>query len=399
MLAEWTFPTNSADAIADGGIAINTNRMISAEEGVGSVTFPSLLTSTAPGAKSGCANAAGWDNGGGSKFWMVEFSSSNYAALKLSSRQRSSSTGPANFEVQYRIGDGNWEDASGESIVCSNNFNNGVISSLSLPSECDNRSLVAIRWLMTSNMSVAGGTVSANGVSNIDDILVKGTRMTMPAPQALKATAASNAQFMVHWMPVEDATGYQFDVATTTTFTPGEQGLPMAVDFEGTGETKNGYALGTVTLTDVAWELSDVLIGTSFKDWRVGVRSARLRGYGTSVITMKEDLTNGLDTVIFQYRRYGTDSQVTWKVECSSDSGNEWRQVGLDFTAPDADEVQTFSNRVGVAGNVRVRIKRVIENGTSYHRLNIDNIALTAYSPGDFLPGYQSRRLPGRLTY
>lgn len=397
-LVEWHFPENPDNAMVDNGLLANSHCMISAEGGAGGVTFPTLSPSTAPGAQSGCANATGWDGGGGTKFWMIEFASSNYTGLALSSRQRSSSAGPANFCVQYRIGEGCWEDISGGILICANNFNQGVITHLPLPSACNDQSLIAIRWLMTGNMSVTNGTVSAGGTSNIDDVMVRGTRMVVPVPRALSATDIGNSQFSANWTSVEETTGYQLDVAATPAFAPGDPGSSLIFDFEGAGETKSGYAAGIVTLRGVAWELTDVLIGISSNDWKCGIRSARLRGNSNSVMTMKADLTHGLDSVVFQYRRYGTDSQVSWKTEYSADGGQEWTQIGSDFTAPDTGEVQTFFCRVGIAGNARVRIKRVIETGTADHRLNIDNVALTSYSPGDFLSGYQSRSVTGTVN-
>lgn len=152
------------------------------------------------------------------------------------------------------------------------------------------------------------------------------------------------------------------------------------VNFEGTGETKGAYASGTVSLSGVNWDLTEVLIGTSPTDFFNGTRSARLRGYGTSAMTMLADKANGLGTMSFQYRRYGTDAQVDWKVEYSTNAGSSWTQIGATFTAPSTDVVQTFSVAVNVSGNVRIRIKRATETGASNNRLNIDDITLTDWA-------------------
>ncbi len=154
------------------------------------------------------------------------------------------------------------------------------------------------------------------------------------------------------------------------------------VNFEGTGETKTAYASGTVTLSGLQWNMTEVLIGTEANDWKNGLRSARLRGYGTSIMTMLQSKSNGLGTISFLYRRYGTDPQVNWKVEVSTDDGASWMQVGSTFTAPASNDVQTFSQEVNIAGNGRIRIKRGTETGTSNARLNIDDILITDYSGG-----------------
>ena len=153
------------------------------------------------------------------------------------------------------------------------------------------------------------------------------------------------------------------------------------VNFEGPNETKGSYASGNVTLSGLSWDMTEALIGTLESDWKNGTRSARLRGYGTSVMTMLENKTNGLGTLSFYYRRYGAEAQVDWKAEYSVDNGTNWTQIGSVFTAPASDTPSLFSEQVNVSGNIRIRIKRATETGTTYKRLNIDDITLTDYTP------------------
>ncbi len=153
-----------------------------------------------------------------------------------------------------------------------------------------------------------------------------------------------------------------------------------SVNFEGTGETKIGYASATVSLSGKNWDLTETLIGTEAGELIGGSRTARLRGYGTSAMTMLADKSNGLGTISFSYKRYGTDTQVDWKVEYSINGGSSWTQIGLSFTAPANDNIQTFSQAVNITGNIRIRIKRATESGTANRRLNIDDIILTDYS-------------------
>lgn len=152
------------------------------------------------------------------------------------------------------------------------------------------------------------------------------------------------------------------------------------VDFEGDGETKTAYASGTVNLSGLDWNMTEALIGTEASDWKNGLRSARMRGYGASIMTMLENKTNGAGVISFSYRRYGTDSQVDWKVEYSTNDGTDWTQVGEIFTAPASNDVQLFSETLNITGNVRIRIKRGTESGTSNRRLNIDDITITDYT-------------------
>ncbi|MEZ4839344.1 lamin tail domain-containing protein [Flavobacterium sp.] len=153
-----------------------------------------------------------------------------------------------------------------------------------------------------------------------------------------------------------------------------------AVGFE--DATKTGYASGSVTLSGLQWDMTEALIGTSASDYKVDNNSARLRGYGASSISMIENKSNGLGTLSFQYRRYGTDAQVDWLVEYSLNDGGSWTQIGSTFTPPTTDDVQTFSETVNVTGNVRIRIKRATETGTANRRMNIDSVVLTDFTGG-----------------
>ncbi len=158
------------------------------------------------------------------------------------------------------------------------------------------------------------------------------------------------------------------------------------VNFEGETELKPSYASGTVNLSGLDWDMTEALIGNSDSDWKNGLKSARLRGYATTTMTMLADKSSGIGTLSFYYRRYGTDSQVDWKVEYSSNAGGSWTQIGAAFTAPASDEVQLFSEVVNIPGDVRIRIKRATESGTANRRLNIDDIELTNFTGGGNIP-------------
>ncbi len=149
------------------------------------------------------------------------------------------------------------------------------------------------------------------------------------------------------------------------------------VNFE--DDSKTGYASGTVTLNGIDWNMTDALIGDLANDWKNGSQSARLRGYGSSSISMLQNKTNGIGTISFDYRRYGTDAQVDWRVEYSIDNGANWIQAGSTFTAPASSVVQTFNATVNITGSARIRIIRETPSGTANRRLNIDDISISDY--------------------
>ncbi len=167
--------------------------------------------------------------------------------------------------------------------------------------------------------------------------------------------------------------GAELDVAVSGSVSP----PGYFVDFEGPGETKSSYATGTVNLSGIDWEMTEALIGNLANDFKNGERSARSRGYGSSVMSMIEDKSGGIGSITFEYARYGTDAQVDHVVEYSSDAGATWTQVGDAFSG--GASPATFSAAVNVPGDARIRIRTESESGTANRRLNIDDLLLTDF--------------------
>ena len=168
-VVKWTFPTGTAiDSIANGGITANLNKVINTVGGTSALYF------TTAGASTKSAGTTGWDNGSGVKYWQVMFTTTGYDSLNFYSKQRSSSTGPKNFKVQYRIGiNGAWTDLPKDTTNNAANWTSAKLSDL-LPVTCNNKDSVYLRWIMTDNVSVGGATVASGGTSNIDDIIICG---------------------------------------------------------------------------------------------------------------------------------------------------------------------------------------------------------------------------------
>ncbi|MBI4649686.1 MAG: fibronectin type III domain-containing protein, partial [Bacteroidia bacterium] len=198
-IVNWDFPNNPDDAIADGGIAANSTKTISS-------SGTSAILYSYSGATTNSARATGWDAGNGTKYWQIEFVTTNYNTLKFSSKQRSSATGPRDFKAQYKVGaGGTWTDITGAtSITVADNYSSGVLSEVALPTECDNQSSVYIRWIMTSNTSVDLGTVASAGASNIDDIIIIGIYYSCSVPttqaSAITFTNVASASMTVNWV-------------------------------------------------------------------------------------------------------------------------------------------------------------------------------------------------------
>lgn len=147
------------------------------------------------------------------------------------------------------------------------------------------------------------------------------------------------------------------------------------IDFE--NEKKSSYASADVNLggTDsIKWNLTDAIIAKASManaDYYEGTGSLRMRGYTTSVATMLANKIGGIGNISFKYKIYGTDSQIPYNIDWSSD-GTTWINIG-QITANST--VQTFSFDLNQA-NARIRIIAAGTN-TSNKRMNIDNIVMT----------------------
>jgi hypothetical protein len=168
----WTFPDSifSIAPYSNYGLPINLGVGILSETGTNEIIY------NYSGATSYCASDTGWDGGSGAKYWQVWFfSTKNYNTLKLYSKQESTVDGPRNFKVQYTtMVPANWIDIPLTNVIDSNNWTNGELYNINLPSSCEDQDYLTLRWIMTSNISVSGSTVTSTGISRIDDIFITG---------------------------------------------------------------------------------------------------------------------------------------------------------------------------------------------------------------------------------
>ncbi len=165
----------SSPYTADDGIPANIN--IAPFSNGGGTAFAGWVAGSG-GTGTFAPNGNTWENGDSTKYWSVVISTSGYETLKLSSKQRGSSTGPRDFKVQYSTDGITWIDVPGTTIVVAANFTSGVLTEVELPAACNNQSVLMLRWIMTSDTSVAGGTIGATGTNRIDDILITGEPVT-----------------------------------------------------------------------------------------------------------------------------------------------------------------------------------------------------------------------------
>jgi len=178
-LTGWTFPAISgADSLnANLGTTQNMTYDIRFQWVLTPTTDSTLNTITfVNGATTFAAATTGWDNGADIKFWSIKFKANNYNNFKVSSKQRSDATnpGPRDFKLQWRLSSGTYADIPGGTVTLGSDWTTGVITDLPVPITDQGTSSIYIRWIMSTNTDINGGTVAATGQSMIDDILVTG---------------------------------------------------------------------------------------------------------------------------------------------------------------------------------------------------------------------------------
>ncbi len=167
-IVQWTFPTELANA--DGAsIPSNLDQVIETAGGASSIQFKNGSTTKA-------AQATQWNEGDDQKKWRVDFETTGYTNLKLSSKISSGgqNPGPRDFKVQYRTSDGGWTDVPDSDFQVANDWTTGVLVDLAMPDVCEDQSIIKLRWIMTSNIATDGNDVGEQGISKIDDIYITG---------------------------------------------------------------------------------------------------------------------------------------------------------------------------------------------------------------------------------
>lgn len=182
-LAGWNCATaTAASQTADAGNTNNINvQTITLQGATGTVSWPSGPSGASGSPNPYSVSAAGWDNGQDTKYWQVDVNTTGASNVTVSSLQGSSSTGPKDFKLQYKVGaSGTWTDVAGASVALTTTVLAGTLSTwgaltdVALPAAASNQALVSLRWIMSSNTSVSNATVAAGGTSRISAIYVKG---------------------------------------------------------------------------------------------------------------------------------------------------------------------------------------------------------------------------------
>lgn len=113
-------------------------------------------------------------------YWQISFSTKNFKELTFDASLRSSGTAPKNFKVAYSVDGTNFVDLT-ETIEVTKTL--VPISTVSLPELANDQEKVVIRVYRADTTNVNGTEVVATGISNINNIVVKGTSINGTLPE------------------------------------------------------------------------------------------------------------------------------------------------------------------------------------------------------------------------
>ncbi|WP_028546478.1 fibronectin type III domain-containing protein [Paenibacillus taiwanensis] len=165
----------------------------------------------------------GWNNGKDKKAWVATLSTKGLEQITLSSQQKSSSTGPRDFKVQISTDATNWKDVNKGTLLLGTDYNSAAsLVDTALPNEANDQERLYVRWILTSNTSVSGGSsIGSTGSSRIRDIVVKGERKTLisqKTPQLVNMTFNGDPKTSLAfaWYTSTNVTGTKVQVVEAT---------------------------------------------------------------------------------------------------------------------------------------------------------------------------------------
>ena len=110
------------------------------------------------------------------KYWSTTLSTKGYESILVNSDQTSSGTGPKDFQLQYQIGNGIWQNVSDGAVSMLGTGFSGSLSDVQLPTSTENQASISLRWLLADGSRADGSdsTISGTGTNHIDNIVITG---------------------------------------------------------------------------------------------------------------------------------------------------------------------------------------------------------------------------------
>lgn len=138
----------------------------------------------------------GWNAVGTDCWRTTAFTTAGYVSLTGSFQMKSATNlGPRDFKIQYSLNGSSWTDVETGSLVGSpyGLTNSLVTYNFSLPSVCDNKATVYVRWVLNSLFRLDGGTLATSPSynSSLKGVSIAGNPFAAPSTQASNVSIIS----------------------------------------------------------------------------------------------------------------------------------------------------------------------------------------------------------------
>jgi len=165
-------------AMADNvvGYALNADE----NSTIGQVgTFSVSAGLSTPDFSAGYAQSSGWD--AANQYWTISpFNTTGLHTITVGAFMNSDEDGPRDFQLQYKLSGGSWQNAGAAITVTATEANKNI----TLPDECSNVTGLEVRWLNSSSTPILGGAISSTANSYMRAISILGSQPTRPNTQA-----------------------------------------------------------------------------------------------------------------------------------------------------------------------------------------------------------------------
>ncbi|MFN8291488.1 MAG: T9SS type A sorting domain-containing protein [Chitinophagaceae bacterium] len=372
QMARWTFEgVTTANTGVSPVFSVGTDQADAGSQTAGSF-FTAVHTDGATvwsnPVGNGSSKSVATSRWGTGDYYQVFLNASGFQDLTVSWDATGSSTGPRDFKVQYSTDNITYTDAAGLNSTYQlteetwSSATNDPVSArtldLSYLSVLNNSSAVYLRFAVTSNTSIAGGTVATGGTSRIDNITVSG--IAIPA-NTITLTGISATTFnLADCFATASGTA---DFSSTGNFAAGNTFTAQLSDAAGSFLTPANVGSLAVSGTDPAGTISFTIPNGTANGaaYRIRVVASSPVTYSnlTAAITINQ-AGNCVSSPADYFRSKATgawSATSTWE---SSPTGGAGTWIPATLTPASAAGTITIRNLHTVTVNTAVTVDQLV---------------------------------------
>lgn len=175
----------AANSASTGGLAANSGT---------TMTISGITHSSYSGTNG--QTCYGWNASGSDRWQTTSFSTAGYIQLTVQGQMKATSTGPRDFIGQYSLNGTSWTDIPNDLNFSDDEPLINLVTSptayalksfkFRLPTACDNKATVYVRWVQNGTVNPDGGAIGTNSsaTASLKGVSVQGEAFAAPTSQA-----------------------------------------------------------------------------------------------------------------------------------------------------------------------------------------------------------------------